>query len=173
MKKEDVRRIVEVTLARFGQIDVLIHSAADTRYHGKLLELTFDSAGVESQLMMNCVVPVRLASAVFQEAWKHERKVNLASNRCVINISSISGLRVYPPAGQGFYSASKSALNFLSQHLAQELADYCVRVNAICPSRFPDSVPTDRVVGKVLEVIGSNTTGQVIEVTSGSEREAQ
>jgi NAD(P)-dependent dehydrogenase (short-subunit alcohol dehydrogenase family) len=166
---EDVRRIVEVTLARFGRVDVLINSAADTRFHGNLLELTYGCSEVQNQLLTNCVAPMQLISAVFQESWKHERAPNQEFNRCVINISSISGLYVYRGAGQAFYSASKAALNFLTRHLAAELADYCVRVNAICPSRFPDSIPTEKVVSKIKHVIESQVTGEVIEVSSGSD----
>jgi len=167
--REDIRRIVEVVLARFGQIDVLIDSAADTHYHGKLLELSFDSKKVEDQLITNCIAPIQLASAIFQESWKDERAANRKFNRCVINISSISGLYVYPSIGQAFYSASKAALNFLTQYLASELADYSVRANAICPSRFPDSVPTDKVVSRIRDVIESRISGQIVEVTSDSE----
>lgn len=168
-RMEDVRRIVEVALARFGTIDVLINSAADTRFHGKLLELSFGSAEVQNQLLTNCIAPMQLVSSIFQESWKHERLANREFNRCVINISSISGLRVYPSAGQAFYSASKAALNFLTRHLAGELADYCVRANAVCPSRFPDSVPTEKVVSQIRKLIASHITGEVIEITRDSE----
>jgi NAD(P)-dependent dehydrogenase (short-subunit alcohol dehydrogenase family) len=168
-KKDDVRRIVEVVLARFGQIDALVNCAADTRYHGKLLELCFDSSSVEKQLQTNCIAPMNLISAVFQESWKNERVTNRKFNRCVINVSSISGLYVYPSLGQAFYSASKAALNFLTLHLAYELADYSVRANAICPSRFPDSIPTEKVVARLKNLLGSHVTGEVVEVSSDSE----
>jgi NAD(P)-dependent dehydrogenase (short-subunit alcohol dehydrogenase family) len=171
-RSEDVRRIVEVTLARFGRVDVLINSAADTRFHGNLLELSYGCTEVQNQLLTNCIAPMQLVSAVFQESWKHERAANQEFNRCVINISSISGLYVYRGAGQAFYSASKAALNFLTRHLAAELADYCVRANAICPSRFPDSIPTEKVVSKVRQVIASQVTGEVIEVSSVSETQS-
>jgi NAD(P)-dependent dehydrogenase (short-subunit alcohol dehydrogenase family) len=162
---EDLRRIVEVVLARFGRIDILINSAADTRFHGKLLDLSFGSEEVEYQLVTNCIAPVKLASAIFQEFWKDDQDGNREFNRCVVNISSISGLHVYPSAGQGFYSASKAALNFLTKHLANELADYGVRANAVCPTRFPDSVPTEAVVTRVLELTRSCANGEVVEVT--------
>jgi NAD(P)-dependent dehydrogenase (short-subunit alcohol dehydrogenase family) len=168
-RTEDIRRVVEVTLARFGRVDVLINSAADTHFHGKLLELSFGSTEAESQLLTNCIAPMQLASAVFQESWKHERAANRESNRCVINVSSVSGLYVYPSIGQAFYSASKAALNFLTRHLAGELADYCVRVNAICPARFPDSVSTEKVVSQVMQLIASRVTGEVVEVSNRSE----
>ncbi len=164
--REDIRRIVEVVLARFGRIDVVIHSAADIRYHGKLLELYFDSSSVEKQLAMNCVAPMNLISAIFQESWKNERTANRDFNRCVINVSSVSGLYVLPNVGQAFYSASKAALNFLTMHLAYELADYSVRVNAICPPRFPDSIPVAKVVAKIKQLVKSQITGQIVEVSA-------
>jgi NAD(P)-dependent dehydrogenase (short-subunit alcohol dehydrogenase family) len=164
-RSEDLRRIVEVVLARFGRVDVLINSAADTRFHGKLLDLWFGSEEVERQLLTNCIAPLKLASAIFHQSWKDERDANREFNRCIINISSVSGLHVYPSAGQGFYSASKAALNFLTRHLANELHDYDVRVNAVCPSRFPDTVPTEVVVGHVIELTTSRKTGEVIEAT--------
>lgn len=167
--REDIRRIVEVTLARFGQIDVVINSAADTHYHGKLLELSFDSSAAENQLVTNCIAPMNLVSAIFQESWKNEPAANRDFNRCVINVSSASGLYIYPNIGQAFYSASKAALNFLTLHLAYELADYSIRANSVCPSRFPDSVPIDKVVSRVKSLIESDVTGQVVEVSRGSE----
>jgi NAD(P)-dependent dehydrogenase (short-subunit alcohol dehydrogenase family) len=167
-QSEDIRRIVEVVLARFDRIDVLINAAADTRFHGRLLELSFGTAEVEHQLLTNCLAPMHLVSAVFQESWKHERAANREFNRCVINISSVSGLIAYPSVGQGFYSASKAALNFLTKHLANELADYCVRANAVCPSRFPETVPTETVVAGVKALATSQVSGEVIEVTRAS-----
>jgi NAD(P)-dependent dehydrogenase (short-subunit alcohol dehydrogenase family) len=168
MVRADIRRIVEVVLARFGRIDVVINSAADTHYHGKLLELYFDTSSVEKQLMMNCVAPLNLTSAIFQESWKNERIANRDFNRCVINVSSVSGLYVFPNVGQAFYSASKAALNFLTLHLAYELADYSVRVNSICPSRFPDSIPTDKVTSKIMHLVGSQVTGEIVEISMES-----
>jgi NAD(P)-dependent dehydrogenase (short-subunit alcohol dehydrogenase family) len=167
-QRADVRRIVEVALARFERIDVLINSAADTCFHGKLLELSVDDQAVRNQLVTNCIAPISLASAVFQHAWKNQRRANHDCNRCVINVSSSSGLHAHPNVGQAFYGASKAALNLLTRYLAEELQTYGIRANAICPSRFPDSVPTSAVVRKVMQLIGSRVSGEVIEVSRGT-----
>jgi NAD(P)-dependent dehydrogenase (short-subunit alcohol dehydrogenase family) len=106
---------------------------------------------------------------VFQQSWKNERAANHEFNRCVINVSSVSGLHVLPNVGQGFYSASKAALNFLTRHLAQELQTYSVRANAICPARFPECIPVGRVVDKVLELVRSRRNGEVVEVSGKHE----
>jgi NAD(P)-dependent dehydrogenase (short-subunit alcohol dehydrogenase family) len=166
-KSVDISRIVEVTLARFGRIDVVINSAADTRYHGKLLELHIDDLAVRNQLLTNCIAPISLTSAIFQSSWKNERQCNRDFNRCVINISSISALYVHNSIGQGYYSASKAALNLLTQHLAVELGLYGVRANCVCPSRFPDTVPVETVVRKILQLISSEATGQIVEMSRG------
>lgn len=49
----------------------------------------------------------------------------------IINISSVSSL-TKQPAGVG-YSASKAAVNVLTTSLAQELAPFGIRVNAVAP----------------------------------------
>jgi NAD(P)-dependent dehydrogenase (short-subunit alcohol dehydrogenase family) len=48
----------------------------------------------------------------------------------IINISSIAAIRVNPIIA---YSASKGAINSMTIHLANRLAKYNIRVNAILP----------------------------------------
>jgi NAD(P)-dependent dehydrogenase (short-subunit alcohol dehydrogenase family) len=158
------RRVIEVALARFGQIDAVVNCAADSRFHGKLLELSFGDDDAVSQLFVNCVMPVELVSEIFQASWKNDRDGNEERNRCVVNLSSVSGLYLYPNRGQAFYAASKAALNHLTRYLAEELKPYAVRANALCPSRFPDSVPTGRVVSEIRGLLDGSRTGQVVEV---------
>ncbi|MBL6750263.1 MAG: SDR family NAD(P)-dependent oxidoreductase [Nevskia sp.] len=53
---------------------------------------------------------------------------------CIVNISSIAGLA--PMGGSAFYAAAKSALEGLSQSLAQELAPLGVKVMLVEPGAF-------------------------------------
>src|ERR1039458_6301977 len=102
-KREDIRRLVEVSLARFGQIDVLINAAADLQFHGKVTELWQSDAYAIAQLDLNCVAPMVLSSAIFSECWRDDREGNQNMNRCIVNISSMSGLYAHPEAGQAYY----------------------------------------------------------------------
>jgi NAD(P)-dependent dehydrogenase (short-subunit alcohol dehydrogenase family) len=161
-RREDLRRLVEVSLARFGRIDAIVNVAADTKFHGKLLELWPDDEYASGQLETNCVAPLALVSAVHQACWKDRSRENAAGNRSVVNVSSMSGLYAYKDTRQAFYAASKAALNMLTLHLSLELAPYSVRANALCPGRFSDQPSTGRVVEAVRDLLEGAATGTVV-----------
>lgn len=58
-------------------------------------------------------------------------KSMLKTGGAIVNISSVSSL-TKQPAGSG-YSASKAAVNVFTTSLAQELAPFKIRVNAVAP----------------------------------------
>jgi NAD(P)-dependent dehydrogenase (short-subunit alcohol dehydrogenase family) len=161
-KRDDIRRLVEVAMARHGRIDSIINSAADTSFHGKLLEIWKSNSYADSQLHLNCIAPMNLASAVHQECWKDHLEDNGRWNRSVVNISSMSGLYAYHDQGQAFYSASKAALNMLTLYLSLELAPYSVRANAICPGRLTDPTSIQSVVAAVQNLLTGADTGMII-----------
>jgi NAD(P)-dependent dehydrogenase (short-subunit alcohol dehydrogenase family) len=163
-KREDIRRLVEVSLAKYNRIDVVINSAADLKFHGKLLELAQAEEYAQSQFALNSVIPFQLISAIHSTCWKDSRKDNAFWNRCVINVSSKSGMHVYPTGGQAFYSASKAALNILTLHLALELAPYSVRANAVCPGGFTDQATIRPVVEAIKAVITGSDTGVLVAI---------
>jgi NAD(P)-dependent dehydrogenase (short-subunit alcohol dehydrogenase family) len=161
-KREDIRRLVEVSLARFGRIDVLINAASDIQFHGKVTELWQSDPYAIPQLDINCVAPMLLSSAIFSGFWRDQREENQRWNRCIVNVSSMSALYAYPEVGQSYYAASKSALNMLTLYQALELAHYSVRVNAICPGRFCNTVETKPVVAKILSLMSGDDTGLIV-----------
>jgi NAD(P)-dependent dehydrogenase (short-subunit alcohol dehydrogenase family) len=169
---KDIRRLVEVSLARHGRIDVVINAGADTRYHGRVTDLCYDRDMATTQLAINAIAPFALVSEIFHEAWKHERESNAKYNRNVINLSSFAGMYVQDTKGQAFYGASKAALNLLTLHLALELAPYAIRVNALCPPRFPDTISTERVVAQIVQISDGSQTGEIVELSAENGRSA-
>jgi NAD(P)-dependent dehydrogenase (short-subunit alcohol dehydrogenase family) len=164
-RQEDLRRLVEVALARFGHVDAVVNLAADVGFHGHLLESWHDDDHAPTQLLTNCIAPVHLISAVHQHCWKDQSEQNALRNRSVVNISCISGLYVFSDTSQAFYAASKAALNILTMYLSLELAPYSVRANALCPSRFSDKLPMSTIVGAIKEMLAGSTTGNVLPLT--------
>lgn len=162
--REDIRRVVEVAQARYGSIDYVINSAADTRFHGRLLELWESGDEALSQLSVNSVAPFKLISAIFQSCWKDQPDENARHNRAVVNVSSASGAQVGNDRTEAYYAASKAALNMLTLHLSLELAPYSVRANAISPSEFKDTPRAQRVVDAIRNLLAGNETGIVSKV---------
>ena len=162
-KKDDVRRVVEVALARFGKIDHIIHCAADIKFHGKIREIFFNGDYFQSQFTINTLSPMLLTSLVYEECWKDVPDVNKEKNRSVVNISSMSGLVSTPaPQSQVVYAASKAAYNILSAHLSAELVPYHVRVNCVCPASLKDPVYLKKVLNTIRSLLTNNESDKII-----------
>ena len=120
--EDEVRFLIDQTLTRFGQLDVAVNNAGTEGTPGPVTEqsaesyaATFDTNVLGTLLSM-----------------KHELRVMLAQKRgSIINVSSSYG-RIGAP-GASVYSASKHAVEGLTQSAALEAADSGVRVNVIAP----------------------------------------
>jgi NAD(P)-dependent dehydrogenase (short-subunit alcohol dehydrogenase family) len=62
----------------------------------------------------------------------------------IIN-SSVNGTRVFINKGATAYASSKSAVTTISRMLAIELAQYGIRVNAICPGPTDTNIPDSTI----------------------------
>lgn len=124
--KHDLRRVLEVVLAEFGHVDILVNAAginSGTPF--------FDIQEEEWQTILDVdLKSVFLACQVFGRAM-----VEAGCGGCIINISSASS---GPPLSKVFtYGVAKAGVNQITQFLARELAPYHIRVNAILPGFFP------------------------------------
>jgi len=122
----DVQRVVQQVLDRYGAIDVLFNNAS---IEGEVAPLTEYSTETFDRVM---AVNVR---AVFL-AMKYTLP-GMVANRSgsVVNMGSTASFR--GPAHLAGYSASKHAVIGLTRTAAGEVAQFGVRVNALCPG------PTD------------------------------
>lgn len=167
-RDEDLARLLEVALARFGRIDLLVNAAAWSTRERVLDQHLFPDS-LERHLATNVVAPARLALAVARACWQDRPEENQACNRNVVNVSSTGGLYVYPDAGQAAYGTSKAALNFLTVHLASEFRLLNVRVNATAPNTFPQLVPTRRVLDSIVRLDEGDMTGEILLLDTDEE----
>jgi NAD(P)-dependent dehydrogenase (short-subunit alcohol dehydrogenase family) len=119
-----IERVVE-TASAAGPIDVLINNAG-FEVSAPVEHLT--DAGLSRQFQTNVLGPVRLIRAVVPAM--RERGAGT-----IVNISSVAGHIAAPFTGA--YSASKHALEALSEALWFELRPFGVRVVLVEPGGFP------------------------------------
>ena len=160
-----IERVVDVALAKFGQIDLLVNNAAYSRWHRHGF---IDGDGAlhdfDRHFSVNVGIPLRLAVRIGQQFWMHRDLDNRERNRNVVNISSLAGSRVFPGQGQGAYAASKAALNQLTRHLAAEFGAFGVRANAVAPNTFPGIVSTESVADAIVRLDRESVTGRILAV---------
>lgn len=116
-----IHAAVEGAEAALGGIDILVNNAGYPLV-GAIEEASL--AEVRALLEVNLIAPI----AAIQAALPHFRRRRAGH---VINISSVSGLA--PWAGTGIYGASKYALEAIGQTLAQEVAEFGIRVTNVEP----------------------------------------
>ena len=120
--EDDVRNLVDKTVARFGRLDVAVNAAGTEGKPGPVTEqsaesyaATFDTNVLGTLLSM-----------------KHELRVMLAQRHgSIINVSSTFGH--FGGAGASVYAASKHAVEGLTQSAALEAAEFGVRINVVAP----------------------------------------
>ena len=159
----ECERVVELALARHGQVDLLVNAAAYSFWPSAgLADGEAGLASFDQHFGMNVGVPLRLAVRLAQRCWRDDEPTNRARNRNVVNVSSLAGSRVFPVNGQGVYAASKAALNQLTRYLAAEFATFGVRVNGVAPNSFPGIVATDAVAGAIARLDASDVHGRIL-----------
>ena len=163
----EVERVVEIALARYDRVDLLVNAAGYSLWHSQGLvdgDVLLDS--LARHFRMNVEVPLRFATRLAQRFWLHRDLGNRAANRNIVNVSSMAASRVYP-GGQGAYAASKAALNQLTRHLAAEFGVFGIRANALAPNSFPSIVSTESVVKAIARLDGDTVSGRVLALDAG------
>jgi NAD(P)-dependent dehydrogenase (short-subunit alcohol dehydrogenase family) len=160
-------RVVELALARYDHIDLLVNGAVSSSW-GSMLDSDRLKRSGYNQFVTNVLVPLNLAISVARQAWQGRDEENRLNNCNVVNVSSVAGLRIYAGQGQSIYAASKAALNQLTGHMANEFATLGVRVNATAANSFPSIVPTARAADAIVRLDQGTDNGTIV-VVDGTE----
>ena len=121
-REDDVRNLVDQTVARFGRLDAAVNAAGTEGEPGLVTEQTADSyaATFDTNVLGTLL------------SMKHELRVMLAQRSgSIVNVSSTYGHAGTPNAS--VYAASKHAVEGLTTSAALEVASSGVRVNAVAP----------------------------------------
>lgn len=155
---EELPALVEKSVAKYGQIDILVNNAASNPIFGPIHETSLEA--FDKIMDVNVKAPFELTRLCFP----HLRKSASAS---VINISSIGGLS--PETGLGMYSVSKAALISLTKVYAKEWGEAKIRVNAICPgliqTKFSEALWTnDKIMAMIMKQLAIKRAGTADEI---------
>jgi len=139
---DGVAAMFETIRARYGQLDVLVNSAASFR-RTPLLEIDF--AEWQSVIGVNLTGPFLCT--------QHAARLMVAGGRggAIINISDNSGLK--PWAARPHHSIAKAGVIMLTQVSSLALAEHNIRVNCVVPG------PVLRPAGEPEEVLESIARG--------------
>lgn len=132
-ERQSVAKVVSLILEREGRIDILINNAGfgisgpveQTPPEDFHLQMDINFAGYVN--MIQAVLPV----------------MRRQGGGTIVNISSIGGLMGLPY--QGFYSASKYAIEGLSEALRMEIAPFNIKVIVVEPGDFNTHFTANRV----------------------------
>ena len=144
--EDDVRSLVDQTIARFGRLDAAINSAGTEGNPGPVTEQTADSYATAFDTNV-------LGTLL---SMKHELRVMLAQRGgSIVNVSSTYGHAGTPNAS--VYAASKHAVEGLTTSAALEVAGSGVRVNAVAPGPTETGL-LDRFTGNAARKAGLVST---------------
>ena len=133
--EDEVRGLIDRTIARFGRLDAAVNNAGTEGRPGPVTEQTAESyAATFDTNVLGTVLSM-----------KHEMRVMQGQGHgSIINLSSTMGHKAAP--GASIYTASKHAVEGLTKSAALEGAAYGVRVNAVAPGpgRNRDAGPLHR-----------------------------
>jgi NAD(P)-dependent dehydrogenase (short-subunit alcohol dehydrogenase family) len=134
-REDEVRDLIDRTVARFGSLDVAVNNAGTEGLPGSLLEQTAEN--------YSTVFDTNVLGTLL--SLKHELRVmQPQGSGAIVNLSSIVGHKALP--GAPLYVASKHAVEGLTRAAALEAAAFGVRVNAVAPGPIETGM-LDRFAG--------------------------
>ncbi len=147
-KSEDVKNLFEESNKAFGNLDILINNAGV--YNFEPIEVVTEKEFYHqfSNNVLSTIICIQEALKIFNK-----------DGASIINISSIASVKPTPMSV--VYSASKSAVDSITQTLSKELGAKNIRVNSILPG--PTQTEGNQIAGTEIEnfVVASTSLGRI------------
>jgi glucose 1-dehydrogenase len=130
-KEDQIERLIERTVERFGKLDIMVNNAGVEREH-PFLEMPLD--------VWNWVIAVNLTGPWLCSQAAARQMVSQGNGGRIINISSVH--EDLPMPTNAPYCASKGGLRMMMRTIAVELAPHKITVNNIGPGAIKTDMDT-------------------------------
>jgi len=138
-KEQDVEKAVHQIIEEHGRIDVLINNAG-VGITGPIEEIPLDE--IQNNFHTNVFGPIEVMKAVLPQMRKQKSGL-------IINVTSIAGYMGLPY--RGIYSASKGALELITESIRMEVKPFNIRVTNVAPGDFATDIAARRFHAPVLD----------------------
>jgi NAD(P)-dependent dehydrogenase (short-subunit alcohol dehydrogenase family) len=123
--RADAERLVSAAVSALGRVDILVNNAAAPHGDDRNVSWKVPEEAWDEVLRVNTKGAFLMSTAVIRHLLDRD-----APGR-IVNIASIAARK--GGAHRAAYAASKFAMIGMTQAMAQELAEYGITVNAVCP----------------------------------------
>ncbi|KXS15460.1 NAD(P)-binding protein [Gonapodya prolifera JEL478] len=130
-KLDEVKRMVDAVVRRYGTIDILVNNAGIG--DGDTWFLRGDSQRWVDTFGVNTHAAIYATQLVINEIWKKPEHQNRGG--VVVNTASMAAFDV--EATQPVYGATKAAVVAFTRSLASLAKSHNIRVNCVCPAASP------------------------------------
>jgi NAD(P)-dependent dehydrogenase (short-subunit alcohol dehydrogenase family) len=159
---ESIQNAVATIISKSGRVDVVINNAG-VGITGPIEEIPTEE--IKNNFETNLFGPIEVMKAVLPQM--RSQKSGL-----IINITSIAGYMGLPY--RGIYSASKGALELITEAIRMEVKSFGIKITNVAPGDFATNIAAGRyhapvIKGSAYEVPYGNTLKMMDEhVDSGS-----
>jgi len=159
---ESIQKAVAEVITKSGRVDVVINNAG-VGITGPIEEIPTEE--IKNNFETNLFGPIEVMKAVLPQ-------MRLQNSGLIINITSIAGYMGLPY--RGIYSASKGALELITEALRMEVKSFGIHLTNVAPGDFATNIAAGRyhaplVKGSAYELPYGNTLKMMDEhVDSGS-----
>ena len=160
--KVSIQKAVAEIISKTGKLDIVINNAG-VGITGPIEEIPTEE--IKSNFETNLFGPIEVMKAVLPQM--REQKSGL-----IINITSIAGYMGLPY--RGIYSASKGALELITETLRMEVKSFGIHISNVAPGDFATNIAASRfhaplIAGSAYEIPYGKTLKMMDEhVDSGS-----
>ncbi len=129
---KSIQNAVETVIAKTGQLDVLINNAG-AGITGAVEEIPMEE--IKRNFETNFFGPINVIKAVLP-------KMRQQQSGLIINVTSIAGYMGLPY--RGVYSASKGALELITEAMRMEIKDFNIQMTNVAPGDFATNIAAGR-----------------------------